>query len=78
MTRKGQALQLVGIVAAVVLAFLANVLAARHFTRWDWTRDRRWTLSPATLDTLHTLEQPVEIWAIVGSGDPVERGLSEL
>jgi hypothetical protein len=74
----GQALQLAGIVAAVVLAFLVNLLAARHFTRWDWTRDKRWSLSPATLETLHDLEQPVDIWAIAGAGDPVERGLREL
>jgi ABC-type uncharacterized transport system len=78
MSRRSQALQLAGIVAAVVLAFLVNMLAARHFTRWDWTRDRRWTLSPATVETLHTLEQPVEVWAIAGSGDPLEHSLKEL
>ena len=50
-------MQLAGVVAAVVLAVVVNVLAARHFTRWDWTGDKRWSLSPATLETLHTLEQ---------------------
>jgi hypothetical protein len=74
----GQALQLAGVIAAVVLAFLANMLASRHFTRWDWTADRRWSLSPATLETLHTLEQPVEIWTIAGASDPLEPSLKEL
>ncbi|HEY8091062.1 MAG TPA: GldG family protein [Polyangiaceae bacterium] len=78
MSRRAQALQLAGVVAAVVLAFLVNGLAMRHFTRWDWTRDRRWSLSPATLETLRTLEQHVDVWAIAGSGEPVTRGLQEL
>lgn len=29
--------QLVGIVAAVVVAVLLNIVAGRRFTRWDWT-----------------------------------------
>jgi hypothetical protein len=70
-----QALQLAGLVAAMVLAVVVNVLSARHFTRWDWTTSRRWSLSPATLGTLRSLEQPVDLWAIAGPGDPLEPGL---
>jgi hypothetical protein len=73
-----QAAELGGVVAAVLLAATVNVLAARHFARWDWTKDRRWTLSPATLDTLHALEQSVDVWAIAGPGDPVEPSLRPL
>ncbi len=61
-----QLLQLGGLVAAVVLAGMLNVIAARHFTRWDWTAARRWSLSPATVETLRGLEQPVDVWAIAG------------
>lgn len=73
-----QAAQLVGIVAAVVLAAVVNVLGARHFSRWDWTTDRRWSLGPATIETLRTLEQPVDVWAIAGAGDPFEQSLRQL
>ena len=73
-----QALQLAGVVAALVLAAVVNVLGARHFTRWDWTRDRRWSLSPATVETLRTLEQPVDVWAVAGQGDPLEQSLQQL
>jgi hypothetical protein len=73
-----QALQLAGIVAAVVLAAVVNVVAARHFTRWDWTRDKRWSLSPATLETLRGLEARVDVWAIAGPGDPLEQSLRQL
>ena len=38
-----QALQLAGLVAAMVLAAVVNVLSARHFTRWDWTTAHRLT-----------------------------------
>jgi hypothetical protein len=73
-----QAAQLAGIVAAVVLAAVVNVLGARHFARWDWTRDQRWSLSPATVETLRSLEQPVDVWAIAGTGDPFEQSLRQL
>jgi hypothetical protein len=79
-TRLGAArsLELAGVAAAVVLAVVVNVLAGRHFTRWDWTTSRRWSITPATQETLRTLEQPVELWTIVGRGDPLEISLREL
>jgi len=68
-------LQVAGVVAAVVLAAVVNVLG---FARWDWTKDNRWSLSPATLETLATLEQHVDVWAIAGPGDPLEQSLRQL
>jgi hypothetical protein len=73
-----QALQLAGVAAAIVLAVVVNVLAARHFTRWDWTLQKRWSISPATAETLHALDRPVEVWTVVGRGDPLEAGLRQL
>jgi hypothetical protein len=71
-------LQLAGVVAAFVLAALVNVLGARHFVRWDFTKDKRWSLSPATVEVLGALEARVDVWAIAGPGDPVERTLRQL
>ncbi len=73
-----QVLQLAGLVAAVVLAGVANVLAEHHFARWDWTRDKRWSISPATVETLHGLERTVDVWAIAGPADPLEQSLRQL
>jgi hypothetical protein len=73
-----QLLQMAGVVAAVILTAVANVLAARHFARWDWTRDKRWSLSPATAETMRTLEQRVDVWAIAGPGDPLEQSLRQI
>ncbi|MCL2449255.1 MAG: GldG family protein, partial [Polyangiaceae bacterium] len=76
--RGRQLLDAAGVVAAVLLAAMVNVLAARHFTRWDWTRDRRWSLSPATLETLRGLERTIDVWVTAGPGDALEPGLREL
>jgi hypothetical protein len=71
-------LQLAGVAAAVVLAVGVNVLAARHFTRWDWTQARRWSVSSGTLQTLQGLDRPVELWIVAGRGDPLEPSLRQL
>jgi hypothetical protein len=71
-------LQLTGVIAAIVLAAILNLLASRHYARWDWTQDRRWSVSPATAETLRALEQRVEVWAIAGPGDPLEQSLRQM
>ncbi len=53
------------------VAVVANVLAARHFRRWDWTRGKLYSLSPATVETLHDLPDTVEVWVLMGGGDPL-------
>ncbi|MDB4946780.1 MAG: Mucin 2 precursor [Labilithrix sp.] len=70
--------QLVGIVAAMAVVVLLNVLAARRFTRWDATANKRYTLSTATIQTLHDLPQTTEIWVLLGSADPLEQGVKQL
>jgi ABC-type uncharacterized transport system len=73
----GQIVSLVGVVAAMVLAVIANVIVARHYKRWDWTRSQRYTLSAATLSTLHDLQEPVDLWLLMGSADPLEQGVKQ-
>src|SRR5262249_48882805 len=46
---------------ALALAVLVNVYAARHSRRWDLTTHGLYTLSPATVDTLHALAERVEV-----------------
>ncbi len=76
--RAGRGLELAGLAAAVVLAVVVNVLASRHFARWDWTESRRWSLGEATLETLRGLDRPVDLWVVVGRGDPAETSLRPL
>jgi hypothetical protein len=76
--RLRQGLELGGLVGAAVLAVVVNVLSARHFKRWDWTSDRRWSVSAATAETLAALKAPVDVWAIAGPSDPEEPSLRQL
>jgi hypothetical protein len=68
----------VGLFAAAFIAVLLNVLAARHFRRWDWTRGGLYTLSPATLATLHDLPDTIEVWVLLGSQDPLLLSVKQL
>lgn len=73
-----QASQLVGIVAAMVVVVLVNVIGARRYTRWDWTSNKRYTLSPATVQTLHDLPDTVQVWVLLGPADPIEQSVKQL
>jgi hypothetical protein len=73
----GRLVSLVGIAAAMVLGVVVNVVAARHYKRWDWTRTKRYTLSTATLATLHDLQEPVDLWLLMGSADPLEQSVKQ-
>lgn len=67
-----------GIAGLAVLALVLNLLAGRHFTRWDLTAQRRYALSGATVDTLHPLAAPIEIWVLLPAGNPMRLGIKQL
>ncbi len=73
-----QASKLLGIIAAMTVVVLVNVLAERRFTRWDWTTDRLYTLSAATIQTLHDLPDTIEVWVLLGPADPIEQSVKQL
>lgn len=68
----------VGIVAAMVLGMLVNVFVARHYKRWDWTRGGLYTLSEATVATLHGVGDPVKIHVLLPSGDALTLSVAHL
>ncbi len=74
-TRSTKAFSAVGVVAALVIAILVNVLSARHYRRWDFTTSKLYTLSDATVQTLRTLEQPVAIEVLLSTSDPLYRSV---
>ena len=73
-----QASSLVGIVVAMVVAVLLNVIVARRFTRWDWTTNKRYSLSPPTVETLKNLPDGVSVWVLLGPQDPLEQSVKQL
>jgi len=76
--RSTEAISLVGVAASVIVAILVNVLAARHYSRADWTAGKLYTLTKPTTETLHQLSDSVEIWILLGGGDPMEQSLRHL
>jgi hypothetical protein len=73
-----QIMALAGLFAAMIVAAVGNVLAARHYTRWDWTTSKRYTLSAATKTTLRELSDPVDVWVLLGSADPLQQSVKQL
>ncbi len=64
-------MNLAGVFAAAVIFICCNVLISRFYARYDVTSDGLYTLSPATLDTLERLQQPVEIVVFLSQNDPL-------
>lgn len=70
--------QLLAVVLCAVVVVLVNVVAARRYTRWDLTTNKRYSLSPATVQTLRDLPEVVQIWVLLGPSDPLEQSVKQL
>ncbi len=46
----------------VMLVLLANFFSARYHTRWDLTRDKDFSLHPATLRAVNSIDQDVDVY----------------
>ncbi|HEX6277338.1 MAG TPA: GldG family protein [Polyangiaceae bacterium] len=69
--RGTKALSALGVVAAMVVAVNVNVLVARFYTRWDVTSEGLYTLSPATVGILRSLDAPVRVTVLLAKSDPL-------
>jgi len=76
--RSKRALSALGVAAAVALAVNVNLLAARFYERWDYTREGLYTLSEPTLRTLHSLGDTVEVILLLSRSDPLNASLRQL
>ena len=68
MKNKKSILTYILLMAGVII--LVNILADRLFLRLDFTSDKRYTLSPATKDILHSLNQTVTVTAYISEELP--------
>jgi hypothetical protein len=67
-----------GVLAAGVIAVCVNVLAHRFYKRWDWTESGLYTLSQATLETLHSLSDPVDVIVFLSASDPLSLSVQHM
>ncbi len=68
MKQKKSILVYLALVAGIII--LVNILASRYFFRFDFTSDKRYTLSNATKDILKELTDPVTVTAYFSEGLP--------
>jgi ABC-type uncharacterized transport system involved in gliding motility auxiliary subunit len=76
-TRYGAGAAVMILLALGVVVF-ANALSSRHNVRWDFTENRRNTLSPQTVQVLKTLKTPVEAIAFFRTDTPGKRTAEDL
>jgi len=67
-----------GVLGATLLAVNLNILVARWYKRWDLTAEHLYTLSPATLRTLHALDQPLGITVLLSRSDPLSVSVRQM
>jgi hypothetical protein len=63
---------------ALVLFGMINVLSARHYRRFDWTRAQLFTLSPRSQQIARGVRDRVEIVILLGRAEPQWRDAVEL
>jgi hypothetical protein len=71
-------LSVAGVFAGAVIAVSANVLASRFYARWDVTTGGLYTLSQATLETLHGLSEPIDIAVFLSASDPMTLSVQQM
>ncbi len=66
--------------ALLILALFGelNYLSARHYRRWDWTSEHRFTLAPRSVEIARELRTPVDLYVLLGSRDPLYAETREL
>jgi hypothetical protein len=64
--------------AAVALAVVLNVLAGRHYQRWDLTKGGDFTLSVGTVETLRKLDSEVLVFVLLSRSDPTGISVAEM
>jgi hypothetical protein len=62
----------------IVLFAMINVLAARHYRRFDWTKAKLFTLSQRSQQVARSVREPVEIVVLLGRAEPQWRDAVEL
>ncbi|NRA31836.1 MAG: GldG family protein [Polyangiaceae bacterium] len=68
----------VGIFAASIIAVCLNILVYRFYKRWDVTNRGVYTLSHATLETLHALDDQIDIVVFLSSSNPLSMSVRQM
>ncbi len=67
-----------GVLLVCCLVLMSNYLAFRHYTRWDWTSERRYTLSERSQEVLRELGTDLDVYLFLSDGEPNYTDVREL
>ncbi|NUP05544.1 MAG: GldG family protein [Polyangiaceae bacterium] len=68
----------VSLMSVIVIGVLLNILASRHFKRWDYSASGEFTLSDGTVDTLRGIDEPIKLIVLVSRETPIGVSLEEM
>ena len=67
-----------GVLLVCCIVLMANYLAFRHYTRWDWTSEHRYTLSARSQEVLRELGTDLDVYLFLSDGEPNYTDVREL
>lgn len=76
--RESRLYTVLGIALVTCIVLMTNYLAFRHYTRFDWTTERRYTLSERSVEVLRELNADIDIYLFVSAGEANYTDIREL
>lgn len=67
-----------GLLVVAALVVMTNWLGERHYTRWDWTSSKLYTLSEKSLNLVHGLDEDLRVVVFMVPGSPMFDQVHEL
>ncbi|MBX7192735.1 MAG: GldG family protein [Sandaracinaceae bacterium] len=67
-----------GMLLVCCIVLMSNYLAFRHYARWDWTSERRYTLSERSQEVLRELGSDVDLYLFLSDGESSYTDVREL
>ena len=76
--RESRVYTMLGIALVSCIVLMTNYLAFRHYTRFDWTTERRYTLSERSTEVLREINADLDIYLFVSAGEANYTDIREL
>lgn len=76
--REARLYTVLGISLVCCIVMMSNYLAFRHYARWDWTNERRYTLSDRSQEALRELGSDIDVYLFLSDGEPSYTDVREL
>jgi ABC-type uncharacterized transport system involved in gliding motility auxiliary subunit len=76
--REARLYTVLGILLVCCIVLMSNYLAFRHYARWDWTSEHRYTLSERSQEVLRELGSDIDVYLFLSDGEPSYTDVREL